>query len=138
MGTNHWSSGPSLLRARQNHGCFSIKDNNVVTHIVVMGGAGYLSSSEILDVNTMTWATGPPLPVPVNVNRGVESVDGTYLGFSTGGNGRHGNRVLRESKILGLKKTSENVYFWEEVHSMTTARNTHSIVNAPNSLLPNC
>ena len=92
---------------------------------MVMGGHGSerLSSTEVLDVNTMTWRVGPPLPISVESNRGVQSVAGTYLGFSTGG---YGNGQ-RHSKIYGLKKTSEDVYTWEEVHSMTAARQWHSV-----------
>ena len=103
-----------------------------------MGGSGgpWLSSTEILDVNTMTWSIGPPLPVSVNAIRGVESVSGTYLGFATGGYLAHQSR--EQSKIYGIKKTNEKVYTWEEVHGMTTGRYVHSVVNAPNSLLPNC
>ena len=108
----------------------------MVTQIVVMGGRNrngdYLSSTEILDVNSMTWRTGPSLPISVRYNRGVQSVSGTYLGFSTGGTWP----VVR--KIFGLKKTSENGLEWEEVHGMTTARYDHSVVNVPKSLLPNC
>ena len=96
--------------------------------------SGRLSSTEVLDVDTMTWAIGPPLPVAVYKNRGVESVSGAYLGFSTGGLGDG----QAQSKIYGLKKTSDNVYIWEEVHSMIKGRYDHSIVNAPKSLLPNC
>ena len=102
-----------------------------------MGGVGYgssIDSTEILNVNTMTWGMGPSLPFEVHGNRGVVSVSGTYLGFSTGGYGQG----LAHSKIYGLKKTIENEYIWEEVHSMTTGRYFHSIVNAPSSMLPNC
>jgi len=133
--TSSWTTGPSRSTVIGNHGCFHIKDSNVITKIVVMGGNGrdgvYLSSTEILDVNSMTWGTGPALPRSDIYNKGVQSESGTYLGFSIGG-------VRIKNKIYGLKKTSENGYTWEEVHSMTTDRYLHSAVNAPKSLLPNC
>ena len=104
-----------------------------------MGGAssteGYLSTAEVLDVNSMTWRTGPSLPISIRYNRGVESVSGTYLGVSTGGTGA---QVGVQGNIHGLKKTSENGLEWEEVHGMTRARYDHSVVNAPKSVLPNC
>ena len=108
----------------------------MITEIVVMGGygSGALSSTEILDVNSMTWRTGPALPISVYANRGVQSEVGPHLGFSTGGYGNGQN----QNKIYGLKKTPEDSFEWEEVHSMTTARSYHSVVNAPKSLLPNC
>ena len=105
----------------------------MITEIVVMGGINYygsLSSTEILDVNSMTWRTGPSLPISVWGNKGVQSEVGPYLGFSTGG--------YRHRKIFGLKKTDGSNFKWEEVHGMTTGRGAHSVVNAPKSLLPNC
>lgn len=136
MATNDWSNGPRLSNKRYDHGCFSIKDNNMITEIVVMGGydSGRLSSTEILDVNSMTWTTGPALPISVYGNKGVQSEVGPYLGFSTGGVGN--GQVQR--KIFGLKKTNGNSFKWKEVHSMTTGRWVHSVVNVPKSLLPNC
>ena len=96
-----------------------------------MGGttSSSLNSTEMLDVNTMKWAIGPPLPFAAGRNRGVESVSDPYLGFLTGGG---------QKKMYGLKKTIDNMYTWEEVNGMKTARTGHSIVNAPSSLLPNC
>ena len=137
METNNWSNGPSLSNKRRYHGCFSIKNNNMITEIVVMGGIGsvYLSSTEILDVNSMTWRNGPALPISVHGNRGVQSEVGPYPGFSIGGWSGRGQKTR---KIFGLKKTPEDNFKWEEVHSMTTARASHSVVNAPKSLLPNC
>ena len=115
----------------------------MITEIVVMGGYytrffSYiaLSSTEILDVNSMTWTTGPALPISVYGNKGVQSEVGPYLGFSTGGRNNRNNPC--QNKIYGLKKTNGNSFKWEEVHGMTTARYHHSVVNAPKSLLPNC
>ena len=136
MATNDWSNGPRLSNKRQDHGCFSIKENNMIAKIVVMGGFGSVagSSTEILDVNSMTWRTGPSLPISVRTSRGVQSEVGPYLGFSTGG---YGN-VQNQRQIFGLKKTNGNSFKWEEVHNMTTARVWHTVVNVPKSLLPNC
>ena len=105
--------------------------------MVVVGGepSGSLSSTEILDVKTMTWSNGPNLPTSVTGNRGVESVTDTYLGFSTGGTSRGWNA---QNNIYGLKKTSGNTYRWVQVQSMATGRYYHSVVNAPTTLLPNC
>ena len=111
----------------------------MITEIVVMGGHNsapeYFSSTEILDVNSMTWRAGPTLPISVYANKGVQSEVGSYLGFSTGG--RLESRQYQR-KIYGLKKGVGNSLNWEEVHGMTTARGWHSVVNVPKSLLPNC
>ena len=107
----------------------------MITQIALIGGYPHYSSTELLDVDTMTWGTGPSLPISINNNIGVQSVSGTYLGFSTGGTG---TTVGVQRKIFGLTKNSDNGLEWEEVHSMTEARRAHSVVNAPKSLLPNC
>ena len=104
----------------------------MITQIVVMGGYLTGSSTEVLDVNSMRWKTGPALPTSVTHNKGVQSEVRPYLGFSTGGRGQY------SFKIYGLKKTTEDSFDWEEVHGMTTARWLHSVVNAPKSLLQNC
>ena len=109
----------------------------MITGIVVMGGyggSGSGSSTEILDVNSMTWRTGPSLPISVGYNKGVQSEVGPYLGFSIGGFGND----QYQRKIFGLKETNGNSFKWEEVYGMTTGRYAHSAVNAPKSLLPNC
>ena len=98
---------------------------------IVGGYSGRISSTEILDVKTMTWSNGPNLPISVYGNRGVESVTDSYLGFSTGGTGP-------QNKIYGLKRTTGNTYSWVQVQSMATGRYYHSVVNAPTTLLPNC
>ena len=107
--------------------------------MVVVGGdgsPGRLSSTEILDVKTMTWSNGPNLPISVTGNRGVESFTDTYLGFSTGGTSCCSWSA--QNNIYGLKKTSGNTYSWVQVQSMATGRYYHSVVNAPTTLLPNC
>ena len=103
-----------------------------------MGGEGssrWLSSTEILDVKTMTWSNGPNLPISVTGNRGVESFTDTYLGFSAGGSD---GGSYAYNNVYGLKKTSGNTYRWVQVQSMATGREYHSVVNAPTTLLPNC
>ena len=99
------------------------------------GSSGWFSSTEILDVKTMTWSNGPNLPITVIRNRGVESFTDTYLGFSTGGTNYYWNGY---NNVYGLKKTSGNTYRWVQVQSMATGRYWHSVVNAPTTLLPNC
>ena len=111
----------------------------MITKIVVMGGHGSerLSSTEVLDVNSMRWKTGPALPTSVTHNKGVQSEVRPYLGFSTGGPFDYGKKQY-QNKIYGLKKTNGNSFKWEEVHGMTTGRYFHAVVNAPKNLLPNC
>ena len=95
-------------------------------------GSGFLSSTEVLDVDTMRWERHAPLPISVVLNRGVASLGGTYLGFSIGGNNRTGQS---KSNVYGLKSLEKNRFNWEEVHNMNGARRYHSAVNAPKNLL---
>ena len=69
-----WTLGPRLKTMRRDHGCFPIKHNNTVTNVVVTGGIirrsyrespTVLSSTEILNVKTMTWENGPNLPIQI-------------------------------------------------------------------------
>ena len=101
-----------------------------------VSGARGIRSTEILDVNTMTWAMGPPLPIRAYGNKGLKSVVAPYLGFSIGG--YRGQQHGKTSKIFGLRKTGQSSLIWEEVKNMTMTRYYHSAVNAPKSLLPNC
>ena len=123
--------------ARKYFGCFHIKDNNIVTKVVVMGGENYdgtISSAEMLDVRTMTWQYLPDLPFAVRYNEGVESVVGPYIGFSMGG---QSSSSSYERKVVGLKKEGEN-YEWQQVNSLSTGRQHLASVNAPSSMLPSC
>ena len=86
------------------------------TKVVVMGGHNTIST-EILDVNSMKWKTGPRRPFSHYYDKGVQSEGGPYLGFSTGSPDFSG-------KIYGLKKQSEDSFEWEEVQSMTTGRDS--------------
>lgn len=62
---SNWEEGPSMMQAREYHGCTltSIGDETV---LVVAGGRDEnetpLSSVEFYFFNTQTWVTGPDLP----------------------------------------------------------------------------
>ena len=126
-----------MQTGRENFGCFHIMKNNTVSKVVVMGGHSYdgkISSAEMLDVRTMKWQNLPNLPFAVQMNNGVESVVGPYIGFSVGGNSDSYNY---ERRIVGLKKEGEN-YLWEQVNSLSTGRYQSASVNAPSSMVPAC
>ena len=132
-----WVRGPVMGTARQNHGCFHIMENNIVTNVVVMGGDNYdgrLSSAEMLDVRTMKWQNLPNLPIKVNYNEGVESVVEPYLGFTIGG---YSTSSTYERRIIGLKKEGKN-YRWQQVNSLSTGRYGPASVNPPSSMVPSC
>ena len=92
-----------------------------------------MNSTEILNVGDMTWSFGPNLPIGVNQNAGVESVDDSYLGFSVGGHRNHYG-VFKE--IYGLQNTKENVLKWVKFGEMDENRHSHTVANVPWLLLP--
>ena len=139
--------------ARKNHGCFSIYTNNIVTHVVVVGGScqdmtgndsdcrnGTRKSTEILSLANMTWSDGPEFPYHITQSKGVTSVQDDYLGYSIGGleNGYGNAENYGEKKeIMGLEK-SDGRLRWVFVGNMTTPRFLHAAVKAPMSLFPSC
>ena len=121
-----------MKKVRFNHGCFSVKQNGNVSNVYVFGGTGAMKSTEVLDVNDLTWSDGPDLPIGIYGNAGVESNDNQYLGFSVGGyNGGCKNT------IYGLQKSGDNLK-WVTFQSMNEPRHYASAVNVPSSLLSFC
>ena len=124
-------------------GCFSVKTNGVVTHVVVIGGynnlppnIGPLSTTEILNVETLTWSNGPSLPSPMTDFGAVESFEVPYLGFVIGG-----TTNSNYAPILGLQKINGDIgetLQWDFVRSTDNGRYGHTVVNAPLSMLPSC
>ena len=123
-----------MKKARRLHGCFSVKQSGNVSNVYVFGGSpGYMRSTEVLNVNDLTWSDGPDLPIGMYGNAGVESNDNQYLGFSVGGE----NSGVYKNTIYGLQKSSQNQK-WVAFKSMNEARDSTSVVNVPSSLLTFC
>ena len=98
-----------------------------------------MKSTEVLNVNDLTWSDGPNLPIGMYENAGVESNDNQYLGFSIGGPTAAGTQEEDPSKntIYGLQKSGENQK-WVAFKSMNETRGYASVVNVPSSLLTFC
>ena len=144
--------GPRMQQSRQNHGCFPIYTNNIVTEIVVVGGKCWdifeigipncefqnfkLKSTEILNIAAMTWSQGPDFPYDVYYNKGVTSIQDEFLGYSIGGYGRRSGSYIQK-EIMGLKKTNGRLE-WVSAGNMTEGRYDHSAIKAPRSLTPFC
>ena len=129
-----------MKKGRRHHGCFSVKQNGNVSNVYIFGGyPGPLKSTEVLNVNDLTWSDGPDLPIGIYGNAGVESNDNQYLGFSVGGSIDNGAQEEDPSKntIYGLQKSGGNQK-WVEFKSMDEPRNYASVVNVPSSLLTFC
>ena len=138
--TRSWTRGPDTKKARFMHGCFSVKQNGNVSNVYVFGGESTsiksitMKSTEVLNVNDLTWSDGPDLPIGMSSNAGVESNDNQYLGFSVGGDN---SRKHLFGKIYGLQKSGENLK-WVPYKSMNERRNFASVTNVPSSLLTFC
>ena len=145
---------------RINHGCFSIYTNNIVTHVVVVGGTcssydfegnevndtdcrnGTRKSTEILSLADMSWSDGPEYPYHVTHSKGVTSDQEKYLGYCTGGlenayGNAEQNNFGENNDIIGLEKSNGRLR-WVFVGNMTTPRFLHAAVKAPMSLFPSC
>ena len=126
-----------MKKARRLHGCFSVKQNGNVSKVYVFGGyPGPMKSTEVLNVNDLTWSDGPDLPIGMYANAGVESNDNQYLGFSVGGKNSN-SQEWYTNQIYGLQKLGQNKK-WVEFKSMNEARSFASVVNVPSSLLTFC
>ena len=129
-----------MKKEREYHGCFSVKQNGNVSKVYVFGGEpGIKQSTEVLNVNDLTWSDGPNLPIGMYENAGVESNDNQYLGFSVGGSIDNGAQEEDPSKntIYGLQKSSQNQK-WVAFKSMNVPRRGASVTNVPTSLLTFC
>lgn len=122
-----------MKNARYHHGCFSVKQSGNVSNVYVFGGSGSMKSTEVLNVNDLTWSDGPDLPIGMHGNAGVESNDNQYLGFSVGG---YSGGIIKNT-IYGLQKSGENQK-WVAFISMNDPRYFSSVVNVPSSLLTFC
>ena len=132
-----WTQGPSMRLKRSYHGCFSVKTNNTITEIYVIGGiiqqSGAAVSTEVLNVQNLTWSDGPSLPFGMYGLKAVASVQDEYVGFVVGGNG-NGEPL---NTIFGLKKSNKNLS-WIEIGRTNMMRYHHAVVNAPLYLMPFC
>ena len=133
-----------MKKLRYWPGCFSVKQNGDVSKVYVFGGKPrakgfWRKSTEVLNVNDLTWSDGPDLPIGMYGNAGVESNDNQYLGFSVGGSIDNGAQEEDPSKntIYGLQKSGGDQK-WVEFKSMDEPRNYASVVNVPSSLLTFC
>ena len=123
-----------MKKLRHGPGCFSVKQNGNVSNVYVFGGdPGPMRSTEVLNVNELTWSDGPDLPIGMYGNAGVESDNNQYLGFSVGGRNNDGYK----NTIYGLQK-SGGTQKWVAFKSMNEARYFASVVNVPSSLLTFC
>jgi hypothetical protein len=67
LGTGHWIEGPNTLTERNGLSCGVLTDDGK-DYIIVVGGQDRdlsgpaLATTEILDLATMTWTEGSPLP----------------------------------------------------------------------------
>ena len=129
-----------MKKLRHGPGCFSVKQNGNVSNVYVFGGLpGPMRSTEVLNVNDLTWSDGPDLPIGIYGNARVESNDNQYLGFSVGGFSDAGTQEEdpNMNTIYGLQKSGGDQK-WVEFKSMDEPRNYASVVNVPSSLLTFC
>ena len=84
FGEESWMEGPELKNKRSFHSCGRIrkdKESQEMSIIAAGGhdGSSYLSSSEILDVASNEWKTGPELPFGIHKAQMVEDPNGGVI-----------------------------------------------------------
>lgn len=90
MDQDEWVPGPPLTFKRTEHSCGRIRKSATSQKfvIIVVGGrdATGLTSTEIFDEETLSWQSGPELPIPIHGAELVEDTAGGVIligGFST-------------------------------------------------------
>ncbi len=61
-----WKKLPNLPTGRHGPGCGLVSERGAPKRVVVAGGrgsGGITDKVEVLDLSTLTWSTGPPLPI---------------------------------------------------------------------------
>ena len=111
MLSNQWTeTNTPMNQKRVKHACAMIDDDR----IIVIGGWGEnykrLKTTEILNIKTRQWQSGPSLPTGLADGQFVTASPGfKYLGYYVGGSGYDGHsffiygltRDLNEFKVLG-------------------------------------
>ena len=134
---NTMKKGPSLNKARSNHGCARISNDL----IMVAGGfdlndhsiqTDILKSTEILKVGELEWKYGPDLKEAVANNKVVKGNGEDYGAYSIGGQNEHWTLL---SEIYGLHHDSNE---WQLIDNMNEPRFWGSALNIPSCLIPWC
>ena len=72
---NRWTDGPSVARAREESHAGLVTFDNGTKAVIVAGGSPGITSCEILDLETMTWSTGPSLLIGIENGASVQLED---------------------------------------------------------------
>ena len=129
--------GPALLSQKYGFGCTRMRDSpqSSYTKIIIAGGVGsvlysWLNVVDILDLTTLTWTTGPPLPVGLRFLQLAEHYTGGVVAIG----GEDSFNVSR-SEIYHLKPGADA---WQTMtQRLRTGRNNPNICLLHNSLA-NC
>ena len=93
--SNEWLEGPSMKIARKDHACVHYKDSQDNSKIMVTGGStalkSYISSVEILDLDSQTWSFGTYLPNALSGHAMIAIEDTVYVIGGEGPNGLSGD-----------------------------------------------
>jgi len=129
---SNWEEGPSMMQAREYHGCTltSIGDETV---LVVAGGRDEnetpLSSVEFYFFNTQTWVTGPDLPKslfePTMVN--MDNVGAILMGGTFSIQGPSSSSIYR----LACDDTADSCEWFEMEQKLKADRYGHNAMFIP-------
>ena len=129
-----WTEGPKLPIQRECFACARIKYNKVGSRfsvIVAAGwdGANYLSSSEVLDLETGKWRPGPELPILTRCSPMVEDEEGGVI--LVGGE----SKVEKTTKLFRLPHAGDGSKWTELPQKLKTGRSRHVAMLLPDNLV---
>ena len=134
--TKVWREGPELKQKRRDHSCAMIRKDSQSQDksVIVVGGYYYgrLSSTEVFDVGSSEWKSGPELPFGIMLAAMVEDPSGGVV--LIGGY----NKERKELSTLFRLPHAGSGATWEEMpQKLKTARYGHTAFLIPDELA-NC
>ena len=142
MNSDEWRKATNLLKPRKFHTCLSIKgENNRIERVIVMGGRSLFGDQsqtvEILDVDTMQFKYGPPLPKAISRFSSVVS----YAEHSHGRIYVLGGKDVNKKDLSSIYVASAEMLSnqtWEYIGDMTRKRSHFHTFVLPDNFFPKC
>jgi hypothetical protein len=131
LSSNTWTRVTDTLEQRDGPACGYIK--NTAGRFVVLAGGRKSSTTEIFDLSTNTWTTGPNLGEDIQKGRMVSVNNGEEVLLIGGYNGKKGNA------LTAIRRMGSSMNSWKTVGNLGTARFDHvAFVVSTGNLPPLC
>eukprot|EP00090_Calanus_glacialis_P012343 TRINITY_DN20863_c0_g1_i1.p1 TRINITY_DN20863_c0_g1~~TRINITY_DN20863_c0_g1_i1.p1 ORF type:complete len:360 (-),score=66.51 TRINITY_DN20863_c0_g1_i1:250-1197(-) len=128
LSSNTWTKVTDTREQRFGAACGYIK--NTAGRFVVLAGGTRSSTTEIFDLSTNTWTTGPDLGENIQKGRMVSVNNGEEVLFIGGYNGE------KRKALTAIRRMGSSMNSWETVGNLGTARFDHVAFAVPAGNLP--